>query len=119
MKESVLFNRYGKSIYRLCGRVFYDYFGKPRGFLVGRTVYDLHGQHRGFFIEELMRDRMGRVVGFTCNACADGLPLPSPEIPPVPYQNLAAPECPPELVERPVPALAPAWSIMKLDNLLV
>lgn len=119
MNESVLYNRYGKSVYRLCGGIFYDYLGKPRGFLVGCTVYDLRCQHRGFFCKQMMWDRMGRAIGFTSEASSNGIALPAPEIPPVPYKNLAAPERPADLPEMAVPTLAPAWSIMRLENLLV
>ncbi|MEO0050847.1 MAG: 4-fold beta flower protein [candidate division WOR-3 bacterium] len=48
--EKVLYNRYGKAVFRVRGTVIYDYLGKPRGFVVGKTVYDILGQHRGFLV---------------------------------------------------------------------
>ena len=119
MDETVLFNRYGKSAYRLCGSVFYDFMGKPRGFLSGTTVYDLRCQHRGFYIRGVIWDRMGRVVGYTEGGTSNGLQLPPVEIPPVPYKNLPPPDPLPECVEVQHPTLVPAWSMMRLENLLV
>lgn len=120
MEEVALFNKFGKSVYRLCGDIIYDYQGKPRGFLVGKTVYDMRGQHRGFYMGNVMRDRMGKILGFNENAKSNGLELPFPEIPPVPYNNLPAPESKPDgMMERECPAEPPVWSIMQLQNLLV
>lgn len=119
MEEMVLFNRFGKSVYRLCGAAFYDFQGKPRGFLVGDTIYDLRGQHRGFFAKGVAWDRMGRALGFTEEAQTNGLRLPMTEIPPVPYKNLPAPPAPQEAVDRAKPPLVPAWSLMQLENLLI
>ena len=90
MSETVIFNKFGRAAYRLCDTVFYDYVGKPRGFLVDRTVY-----------------------------APRGLSLPQPDIPPVPYKNLPAPEPPPGVTDMAPPALAPIWSMMQLENLLV
>ena len=100
MNETVIFNRFGRAAYRLCDRVFYDYVGKPRGFLVDRTVYDQRGQHRGFYVQNV-------------------LSLPQPDIPPVPYKNLPAPEPPSGVTDMTPPTLAPIWSMMRLENLLV
>ncbi len=119
MDEVTLYDKTGRAVYRLCDKVFYDFVGKPRGFLVGTTVYDLRGQHRGFFFKGMVRDRMGRVLGFSAEARRDGLALPYPDIPPVPYKNLPAPEPPAGLVELKCPVEAPAWSIMRLENTLV
>lgn len=119
MMEKVIFNRFGKATYRLCGTVFYDFTGKPRGFLVGRTVYDLRGTHRGFFIENVVYDRGGRVIGFIAGAKVDGLTLPEAEVPPVPYKDLPAPQPPSHCTDLVAPRTAPVWSIMRLENLLV
>lgn len=119
MSETAIFDKFGKSAYRLCGTVFYDYVGKPRGFLAGSTVYDLRGQHRGFYLQNILWDRMGRVLGFNQEARFNGLTLPPPDIPPVPYKNLPAPEPPPGITEVTPPALVPIWSMMRLENLLV
>lgn len=117
--EEVLFNRYGKSVYRLCDSSFYDFQGKPRGFLVGKAIYDLRGQHRGYFDQCVMIDRMGRILGFAEDAHSNGFKFPPVEIPPLPYKNLPAPEPPADAVDRPVPARIPAWSMMPLENVLV
>jgi len=117
--EKVIFNRFGKATYRLCGTVFYDFMGKPRGFLIGKTVYDLRGTHRGFFIEKVLYDRGGRVIGFVAGAVVNGLELPEVEVPPVPYKDLPAPEAPQNCVELNLPRTVPVWSIMRLENLLV
>lgn len=119
MNEKVLYNRYGRATFRLCGQTIYDYAGKPRGFLVGQTVYDIRGQHRGFLVELVVWDRMGRVVGFMDGAVVDGLKLPLVEVPPVPYKNLPPPEPPAGACELECPACIPQWSIMRLENLLV
>uniref|UniRef100_A0A7V3PSU4 4-fold beta flower domain-containing protein n=1 Tax=candidate division WOR-3 bacterium TaxID=2052148 RepID=A0A7V3PSU4_UNCW3 len=119
MMEKVIFNRFGKATYRLCGTVFYDFMGKPRGFLIGKTVYDLRGTHRGFFIEKVLYDRGGRVIGFVAGAVVNGLELPEVEVPPVPYKDLPAPEAPQNCVELNLPRTVPVWSIMRLENLLV
>jgi hypothetical protein len=119
MNEIPIFNKLGKSVYRLCGPVFFDYLGKPRGFLVGKTVYDLAGQHRGFYIHHILWDRMGRILGFAPDASFNSLILPTPDIPPVPFKNLAAPEVPTNLADLPQPSLLPGWSMMRLENLLV
>lgn len=119
MEETAIYGRYGKAVLRLCGSMFYDFLGKPRGFLVEETVYDLRGQHRGFFVKGLVRDRMGRVMGFVEDAPSNGLQLPLVDIPPVPYKNLSAPECPAQLSGLECPAAPSAWSIMRLENMLV
>ena len=119
MSETVIFNKFGRAAYRLCDTVFYDYVGKPRGFLVDRTVYDQRGQHRGYYVQNVLWDRMGRVAGFCQEAKLNGLSLPQPDIPPVPYKNLPAPEPPPGVTDMAPPALAPIWSMMQLENLLV
>lgn len=119
MDEIALYNRYGKAVYRVCGRVLYDYLGKPRGYLVGKTIYDSRGEHRGFFHNQLVLDRMGRILGYADGAKANGLSLPPAEIPPVPYKNLPAPQQPVSAVEREFGRFVPAWSMMRLDNMLV
>jgi hypothetical protein len=119
MNETAIFNKLGKSVYRLCGTVFYDYLGKPRGFLVGKTVFDLAGQHRGFYISNILWDRMGRILGFSQEASFNGVILPTPDIPPVPFKNLPAPEQPANLRDLPKPSLLPCWSMMRIENLLV
>ncbi len=119
IKEKVIFNRYGKAVYRLCGTVFYDYMGNPRGFLIGKTVYDTLGQHRGFFIDNVLWDRMGRVIGFVFGAKVEDMNFPLVEFPPVPYKDLPPPEPPPNLIDLNCPARIPKWSIMPLENLLV
>ncbi len=117
--DVALYGRSGKSVYRLCETVFYDYQGKPRGFLVGRTIYDQQGQHRGFYVGNFVRDRRGKVLGFSEGASPNGLQLPFPEIPPIPYKNLPASDPPAGLTDRDCPAAPPVWSIMRLENLLV
>jgi len=119
MDEEALYDKTGRAAFRLCGSVFHDFVGKPRGFLVGSTVYDLRGQHRGFYSKGVVRDRMGRVLGFCADADCNGLVLPHADIPPVPYKNLPAPEVPAGLAEVALPAEVPAWSIMRLENMLV
>lgn len=119
MTEKVIYNRFGKATYRLREVVFYDFMGKPRGFLVGKTVYDIRGTHRGFFVQNVLYDRGGRVIGYVAGARIDGLTLPEPEVPPVPYKDLPAPETPANCVDLDLPRTAPVWSIMRLENLLV
>jgi hypothetical protein len=119
MDETVVFNRYGKSIYRVCYTLLYDFMGKPRGFLVGKTIYDLRGQHRGFYEGKVVWDRMGRVVGFADGANVNGLTLPAVEVPPVPYRNLPEPQPPEGLKDVDLPGHIPGWSMMRLENLLV
>jgi hypothetical protein len=119
MSETAVFNKLGKSVYRLCDEVFYDYLGKPRGYLAGRTVYDLAGQHRGFYLQNILWDRMGRVLGFSQEASFNGLLLPAPDIPPVAFKNIPAPVRPANLRDLPAPSLLPCWSMMRLENLLV
>ncbi len=118
MNELSLYNRFGRSVYRLCGTCLYDYQGKPRGFVVGKAVYDTRGQHRGFWRNLVLWDRMGRVLGYAEEARVEGMSLPPVEIPPVPYKNLPAPEPPAGASDRDCPALIPAWSMMRLENLL-
>jgi hypothetical protein len=119
MDEIALYGRQGKAIYRLCGKVFYDFMGKPRGFLVEETIYDLRGQHRGFFIGKVVRDRMGKVIGYAQDAEVEGLALPPADIPPIPYKNLPPPEVPAELSDLVCPAAPAVWSVMRFENLLV
>lgn len=119
MEEIPIYGRYGTAHLRLCGNVFYDFQGNPKGFLVEQTIYDLRGQHRGFFIAGLVRDRMGKVVGFAEEAQTNGLQLPDVNMPPVPYKNLPAPECPAELTPKKCLPVLPAWSVMRLENFLV
>jgi len=117
-KEQVLFNRYGRAVYRLKGDVLYDYRGRPRGFVVGTAVYDLRVGHRGFWQNLVLSDRMRRVIGFAQGARVSGLALPPIEIPPLPYTDLPAPALPDEAVDLECPAFMPAWSMMQLENLL-
>lgn len=119
MDDVPFYDRYGKSVYRLCSSVFYDYQGKPRGFLVGQAVYDLRGQHRGFYVNRLIRDRMGKIVGFAEGASSNGLEFPMPEIPPVPYRNLEPPQVPNGCESRPCSGGPASWSMMPLANMLV
>jgi len=119
MDEVALYDKTGRAVFRLCGTAFYDFMGQPRGFLVGSAVYDLRGQHRGFFVKNTVRDRMGRVMGFSADATCNGLAMPHANIPPIPYKNLPAPEPPAGLTDLPSPAEVPAWSIMRLENMLV
>jgi len=119
MNDIALYDRSGKSMLRLCQTVFYDYQGRPRGYLVGRTVYDLRGQHRGFYFNHIVRDRMGKVIGYAEGAMSNGIDFPFPDIPPVPYRNVASPDTPAELQDKDCPNCPPAWSIMRLENLLV
>jgi len=119
MNEEIIYNRHGRAVYRLCGTTIYDFIGKPRGFLVGKTIYDTRGQPRGFYIDRVVWDRMGRVVGFTPDGTAGELKLPEVEVPPVPYKNLPAPEPPPTATDLSCPPRISAWSIMRLENLLV
>lgn len=118
MLEKVLYNRYGKAVFRIRNTVIYDFLGKPRGFLVGKTVYDTLGQHRGFLIDKVLWDRMGRVIGYEVGAKINGLDLPPVEVPPVPYKDLPAPVPPANAVDRECPNRVPVWSIMQLENLL-
>ena len=118
IKEHVLFDRYGKAVYRLCGAVFYDFKGRPRGFVAGKTVYDLRAQHRGFWQNWVLSDRMRRVVGFGQEARIIGLTLPPTEIPLLPFANQPAPELPAEAVDLHYVMFTPAWSMMQLNNLL-
>lgn len=119
MDETVVFNRYGKSVYRICHTVVYDFTGRPRGFLVGKTLYDLRGQHRGYYVDKVVWDRMGRVCGFVDGARVNGLEFPPCEVPPVPYRNLPEPPVPEGLKDLGMPGRVPAWSMMRLENLLV
>ncbi|MGQ9678018.1 MAG: 4-fold beta flower protein [bacterium] len=119
MTEKVVFNRYGKAVYRICGTVIYDFLGKPRGFLIGKTIYDTEGRHRGFYFDNVVWDRMGRVVGFLSGAAIEGINFPQVEVPPVPYKDLPAPDPPPNAVDLECSQRVPLWSIMRLENLLV
>lgn len=119
MDETVVFNRYGKSVFRVCYNTLYDFLGKPRGFLVGTAVYDLRGQHRGFYVDKILWDRTGRVVGYMDGACVNGLQFPPAEVPPVPYRNLPEPPVPEGLKDIPLPGRIPQWSMMRLENMLV
>ncbi|MEO0079792.1 MAG: 4-fold beta flower protein [candidate division WOR-3 bacterium] len=119
MNEEILYNRYGKAVYRVCGSTLYDFVGKPRGFLVGKTIYDTRGQLRGFYVDRVVWDRMGRVIGFAEGGKTDGLKFPEVEVPPVPYKNIPAPEPPSTAVDLACPNRVAAWSIMRLENLLV
>jgi hypothetical protein len=117
-KELVLFNKWGKAVFRLLQDVVYDYKGKPRGFIVGTTVYDIRGEHRGFWHDLLVSDRMRRVIGYAHGASIKGLALPPIEIPPLVYRDLPAPKPPPGLTELECPAFVAAWSMMQFENLL-
>jgi len=118
LSELPLYNRYGKAVYRLCQAVLYDYHGQPRGFVVGQAIYDLRGQHRGFWRRQVVWDRMCRVVGYAHDAQLADLALPPVEIPPLPYANQPAPQVPAGVVEKDCPTCVPAWSMMRLENLL-
>jgi len=117
-KEQVLFNKWGKAVYRLREGVVYDYRGRPRGFIVGTTVYDLRGEHRGFWRNLLVSDRMRRVIGFAPGASMHGLVLPPVEIPPLAYRDLPAPSPPSGLTELECAPFIPVWSMMQFENLL-
>jgi hypothetical protein len=117
-KEQVLYNKWGKAVYRLCGTVLYDYRGRPRGFIVGTTVYDLRAEHRGFWQNLVVSDRMRRVIGFAPGACIKGLVLPLVEIPPLAYRDLPAPALPDGATELECTAFVPIWSMMQFENLL-
>ncbi|MEO0019255.1 MAG: 4-fold beta flower protein [candidate division WOR-3 bacterium] len=116
--EKVLYNRYGKAVFRVRGTVIYDYLGKPRGFVVGKTVYDILGQHRGFLVDKVLLDRGGRVIGYEVGAVVNGLNLPPVEVPPVAYKDLPPPEPPENAVDLECPNRIPLWSIMQLENFL-
>jgi len=117
-KEQVLYNKWGKAVYRLREGVLYDYRGRPRGFIVVTTVYDLRGEHRGFWRNFIVSDRMRRVIGFAFGARIEGLVLPPIEIPPLSYRDLPAPELPAGAVALECPAFLSAWSMMQFENLL-
>jgi hypothetical protein len=117
-KEQVLYNKWGKAVFRLLDAVLYDYKGRPRGFIVGTTVYDIRGEHRGFWRDLIVSDRMHRVIGYAHGASIKGLVLPLVEIPPLVYRDLPAPKPPPGLTELECPAFVAVWSMMQLENLL-
>jgi hypothetical protein len=117
-REIVLYNKWGKAVFRLRGTVLYDFKGKPRGFTVGTTVYDIRGEHRGFWQSFVVSDRMRRVIGFTVGANIKGLALPPVEFPPLVYRDLPAPPLPSAAVELECPTFLAVWSMMQFENLL-
>lgn len=117
-RELVLYNRWGKAVFRLRGTDVYDFKGRPRGFVVGTTVYDLRGEHRGFWKDLLITDRMRRIAGFTPGASIPGLNLPLVEFPPLVYKDFPAQAPPPGLTELEFQGFVAVWSMMQLENLL-
>lgn len=61
----VLYNRFGKPIFRIYskGRIV-TFGGKSVGFLQGDSLYNYHGKHIGWYSDGLIRDHYGQVVGF-------------------------------------------------------
>lgn len=61
----VLYNRFGKPIFRIFsnGRIV-TFGGKSAGFLQGDSLYNYQGKHVGWYSEGLVRDHNGHVVGF-------------------------------------------------------
>lgn len=120
LNELAIYNRQGKAVFRLCNcKYFYDYQGRAIGHLVGRTVYDLNGQHRGFYYNHVVRDRTGKIIGYDEGACLRDVEFPFPDIPPVPYKNLAPPADLVGVSDLHCPSEPPIWSVMRLENLLV
>ena len=117
-RELVLYNKWGKAVYRLRETVVYDFQGRPRGFVVGTTVYDIRGEHRGFWKNLIVSDRTRRVIGYAAGASIQGLALPPYEFPPLVYRDLPAPEMPDELTELEYQPCVAVWSVMQFDNLL-
>jgi len=117
-REQVLYNKWGKAVFRLLETVVYDYKGRPRGFIVGTTVYDIRGEHRGFWQNLLVSDRMRRVIGYAAGASIKGLVLPPYEFPPLVYRDLPKPGLPDGLTELECPAFVAVWSMMQFENLL-
>jgi hypothetical protein len=117
-REIVLYNKWGKAVFRLREPVVYDFEGRPRGFVVGTTVYDIRGAHRGFWRNLIVSDRTRRVIGFAAGASVQGLALPQYEFPPLVYRDLPPPEVPEELTELDCQPCVAVWSVMQFENLL-
>jgi hypothetical protein len=117
-RELVLYNKWGKAVFRLREKVLYDFQGRPRGFVVGTTVYGIRGEHRGFWKNLIVSDRTRRVIGYAAGASIQGLVLPQYEFPPLVYRDLPAPELPEELTELECPSFVAVWSVMQFENLL-
>jgi hypothetical protein len=117
-REYVLYNKWGKAVFRLRENLVRDFRGRPRGFVVGTTVYDIRGEHRGFWHELIVSDRMRRVIGFAPGASIKGLALPLVEFPPLVYRDQPAPELPEALTEAEFQGAVAVWSMMQLENLL-
>ena len=117
-RELVLYNKWGRAVYRLRENVVYDFQGRPRGFMVGTTLYDIRGEHRGFWQNLIISDRTRRVIGYAAGASIQGLVLPPYEFPPLVYRDLPAPELPDELIELDYQPCVAVWSVMQFENLL-
>ena len=117
-RELVLYNKWGKAVFRLREPVVYDFQGRPRGFMVGTTLYDIRGEHRGFWKNLIVSDRTRRIIGYAAGASIQGLVLPQYEFPPLVYRDLPAPELPEELTELECQPCVAVWSVMQFENLL-
>jgi hypothetical protein len=117
-REHVLYNKWGKAVFRVREHVLYDFRGRPRGFVVGTTIYDIRGEHRGFYQNMIVSDRMRRVIGYAAGATIKGLDLPQYEFPPLVYRDMPPPPLPPGLAELECPPFIAAWSVMQFENLL-
>jgi len=117
-REVVLYNKWGKAVFRLREPVLYDFQGRPRGFVVGTTIYDVRGEHRGFWHNLIVSDRTRRVIGYAAGASIQGLVLPAYEFPPLVYRDLPPPALPEELTELEYQPCVAVWSVMQFENLL-
>ena len=117
-REHVLYNKWGKAVFRVRESVLYDFKGRPRGFIVGTTVYDIRGEHRGHWQNLLVSDRMHRIIGYAHGASIKGLVLPPVEFPPLVYRDDPPPPVPEGLVELECPPFVASWSMMQFENLL-
>ncbi|RJR29204.1 hypothetical protein C4564_02590 [Candidatus Microgenomates bacterium] len=61
----VIYNRFGKPIYRMLndGRLVY-FDGRNGGLWVKNNLYNYRGKHVGWYEGGLVRDHQGRIVGF-------------------------------------------------------
>ncbi len=76
MEIDVIYDRYGKPVFRLLsnGRVV-KFNGVNAGFLVRDNLYTYRGRHVGWYAEGLVRDHHGHVVGFGENVVDNVHPL--------------------------------------------
>lgn len=120
LKEiDVLFNRFGKPIFRLLpnGRIV-TFSGKSKGFLVGDNLYNYKGKHTGWYSGGLIRDHRGNIVGFGENVTDSTHPfLPYKQYKPYPSYVEYEPYRPYLQHEPYRPYKMYGWSNIPLENI--